>query len=61
MLANMVLVRKSMNKCCMCVSLTDLNICYPKDMYPLSDIDPLIDRSLGYQTLSLMDAYSRYN
>lgn len=45
----------------MCVYFTDLNVVYPKDLYPLSDIDRLIDGSSGYHTLSFMDFYSRYN
>lgn len=45
----------------MCVNFMDLNIGCLKDPYPLSDIDRLIDVSLGYCTLSFMDAYSEYN
>lgn len=39
----------------------DLSVSFPKDPHPLPDIDRLIDDSLGYCTLSFIDAYSRYN
>lgn len=43
------------------MDFTDLNAACPNDPYPLQDIDRDIDESLGYQTLSFMDAYSEYN
>ncbi|GAU32075.1 hypothetical protein TSUD_53430 [Trifolium subterraneum] len=60
-LANVVLVKKSNGKWRMCVNFTDLNKACPKDPYPLPSIDRLIDGTLGYKTLSFMDAYSGYN
>lgn len=45
----------------MCMDFTNLNITCSKDPYPLPDIDCLIDVSLGYKTLSFMDAYPGYN
>ena len=56
----MVLVRKVNNRWSMFVDFIDMNIVYPKDLFPLSDIDHLIDGSSGYETLSFMDAYSGY-
>ena len=38
-LANVVLVKKSNGKWCMCVDFTDLNKACPKDSYPLPSID----------------------
>lgn len=45
----------------MCVDLTGMNDVCPKDMYPLSNINRLIDGYSGYLTLNFMDAYSGYN
>ncbi|XP_072071786.1 uncharacterized protein [Arachis hypogaea] len=60
-LANVVMVKKSNGKWCMCVDFTDLNKACPKDAYPLPCIDNLVDNSCGYGLLSFMDAYSGYN
>nr|KYP33936.1 Transposon Ty3-I Gag-Pol polyprotein [Cajanus cajan] len=60
-LANVVMVRKSSGKWRMCTDFTDLNKACPKDLYPLPNIDCLIDGALGYELLSFMDAYSGYN
>nr|KYP43886.1 Transposon Ty3-I Gag-Pol polyprotein [Cajanus cajan] len=45
----------------MCTDYTDLNKAYPKGAYPLTHIDTLVDGVAGYQILSFLDAYSRYN
>lgn len=45
----------------MCVDYKDLNKFCPKDSYPLPNIETLVDNSVGYQLLSFLDAYSRYN
>lgn len=45
----------------MCIDFTNLNVACAKDPYPLPNIDHLIDGSLSYKTLSVMDAHSRYN
>ncbi|GAU30655.1 hypothetical protein TSUD_31270 [Trifolium subterraneum] len=60
-LANVVMVKKANGKWRMCVDFTDLNKACPKDLYPLPNIDRLIDGESGYKTLSFMDAYSGYN
>ncbi|GAU27977.1 hypothetical protein TSUD_373720 [Trifolium subterraneum] len=60
-LSNVVLVKKSNGKWRMCVDYTDLNRACPKDVYPLSNIDKLVDNSSGFKLLSFMDAYSGYN
>ncbi|PKA57782.1 hypothetical protein AXF42_Ash015159 [Apostasia shenzhenica] len=36
----------------MCVDFTDLNKACPKDFYPLSKIDRLVDCSAGYSVLN---------
>ncbi|XP_030941553.1 uncharacterized protein LOC115966460 [Quercus lobata] len=42
-LANVVMVKKANGKWRMCINFTDLNKAYPKDSYPLSWIDILVD------------------
>jgi len=60
-LSNVVLVKKSIGKWCMCVDYTDVNRGCPKDAYPLPNINKLVDNSSGYKLLSIMDTYSGYN
>ncbi|XP_016165024.1 uncharacterized protein LOC107607607 [Arachis ipaensis] len=60
-LSNMVMVRKASGKWRMCVDFTNLNKSCPKDAYPLSCIDKLVDNASGYNVLSFLDAYSGYN
>ena len=60
-LANVVLVKKANDKWRMCVEFTDLNKACPKDSYPLSRIDQLVDSTAGHKLLSFMDAFSGYN
>lgn len=40
-LANIVFIRNASNKWCMGISFTDFNVAYPKDPYPLTNINPL--------------------
>ncbi|XP_068504429.1 uncharacterized protein [Phaseolus vulgaris] len=60
-LANVVLVQKPNGKWRMCVDFTDLNKACPKDSYPLSSIDALVDCASGGKLLSFLDAFSGYN
>ena len=60
-LANRVMVKKENGKWRMCVDYTDLNKAYPKDSYPLPQIDLLVDSMALHQLLSFMDAFSDYN
>ena len=60
-LSNIVIVKKSNGKLRMCADYTNLNKVCPKDSYPLSSIDGIIDIALGFQFLSFRDAYSGYN
>jgi len=55
------MVKKSNGKWRMCVDYTNINKSCPKDSYPLSIIDRLIDRATGHTILSFLDAYSGYN
>ena len=45
----------------MCVDFTDLNKACPKDSYPLSRIEILVDSTARHQLLSFMDTFFGYN
>ena len=45
----------------MCVDFIDVNKAYPKDNFPLSRIDQLVDSIAGHKLLTFMDAFSKYN
>jgi len=55
------MVKKTNGKWRICVHFTDLNKACPKDSYPLSCIDLLVDSTAGHQLLSFMDTFSGYN
>ena len=56
-----MMVKKANGKWRMCVDFTDLNKACPKDSYPLSRINLLIDSTARHQLLSFMDAFSEFN
>jgi len=60
-IANVVLVPKKDGKERMCVDFRDLNKACPKDDFPLSHIDVLMDNTAGSALMSFMDGFSRYN
>ena len=60
-LANVVLVRKENGKWRLCIDFTDVNRACPKDSFPLSRIDLIVDATAGHELLSFMDAFSGYN
>jgi hypothetical protein len=45
----------------MCVDYTNLNKACPKDPFPLSRIDQVIDSTAGCELLSFIDAYSGFH
>jgi hypothetical protein len=45
----------------MCVDYTNLNKACPKDPFPLSRIDQVIDSTAGCELLSFVDAYSGFH
>ena len=61
LLANLVLVLKPNGKWRNCIDFMNLNKACPKDSFPLSQIDHLVDAMAGHKLLSFMDAYSIYN
>ena len=60
-LANVVMVKKSNSKWRMCIDFTDLNKACPKDNFPLSRIEQLVNSTAGHKLLSFMDAFFGYN
>jgi hypothetical protein len=60
-LANIMMVRKKNRKWKMCRDFTDLNKCYPKDDFPLTRIDQIIDSASGYDMMALLDYFSGYH
>ena len=60
-LANPVLVRKKSEKWRMCVDYMGLNKACPKDPFPLSCIDQVVDSTSGCETLCFLDVYSGYH
>ena len=55
------MVKKSNGKWRMCVDFTDLNKACPKDSFPLTRIDKLVDLIARHKLLSFMDAFFGYN
>jgi len=60
-LSNPVLVKKKNGKRRVCIDFINLNEAYPKDSYPLSRIDQLVEATAGHELLNFIDAYSGYN
>ena len=45
----------------MCVDFTDLNKACPKDPFPMSKIDQLIDATVGHPRMSFLDTFQGYH
>ena len=60
-LANMVVVPKKGDKWRVCVDYTDLNEACPKDSFPLSHIDQIVDVVAWHGILSFLDAFFGYH
>jgi hypothetical protein len=45
----------------MCTDFTDLNKCCPKDDFPLTRIDQIVDSAASYDIMVLLDYFSRYH
>ena len=58
---NPVVVPKKNDKMRICMDFTHLNKVYPKDSYPLPQIDQMVEATTGYNQMSFLDAYSGYN
>ena len=60
-IVNIVPVMKKDGKVRVCIDYKNLNEACPKDDFPLSHIDILIDNTAGHEMLSFMDGFSGYN
>ena len=60
-LANTVVVKKKSEKWRVCVDFTDLNKACLKDLFPMPQIDQLVDATAGYPRMSFLDAFQGYH
>jgi hypothetical protein len=60
-LANVVMVRKRNGKWQMCTDFTNLNKCFPKDNFPLTRINKMVNFIAGCDMMVLLDYFSRYH
>ncbi|GJS29039.1 reverse transcriptase domain-containing protein [Tanacetum coccineum] len=60
-LSNPVMVKKSDNSWRMCADFKDLNKAYPKDGYPLLEIDWKVESLCGFPFKCFLDAYKGYH
>nr|KYP55858.1 Transposon Ty3-I Gag-Pol polyprotein [Cajanus cajan] len=60
-MANVVMVKKPNGKWRMCTNYTNLNKACPKDVFPLPNIDRLVDSASEHKILTFLHAYSGYN
>lgn len=61
LLFNVILLKKSNNKWCMCVNYSYLNRVCPKGAHSLPNIDNIVDNSSRFKLWLFMDAYLSYN
>ena len=60
-LGNTVVVKKKTGKWRACVDFTDLNKAYPKDPFPMPQIDQLVEVTVGHPRMSFLDAFQEYH
>jgi hypothetical protein len=60
-LANKVMVKNSNGKWRMCNDFIDLNKACPKEAFPLTRINSLIDATTNLKLMRLLDCYSGYH
>jgi hypothetical protein len=60
-IANPVLMPKKSGKWWMCVDYTSLNKACPKDLFPVPQINKVIDLTTVCELMSFLDAYLGYN
>jgi len=60
-MANIVLVTKPIGEIRICIDFRDINNAYPKDDFPLPNIDMIMDSIVGHDKLSVMYGFLGYN
>ena len=60
-LANMVVMKKKTRKWRVCVDFTDLNKACLKDLFPMSQIDQLVNATISHPRMSFLDAFQGYH
>ena len=60
-LTNAVMVKKASGKWQICIDYTDLSKAYPKDSFPLSLIEQLVDATSNHELFSFIDIFFDYN
>src|SRR4051812_12497522 len=59
--SNIVHVTKKNGSIRICIDFRNLNDACPKDEFPLPVTDIMVDKTAGYERMSFMDGFSRYN
>ncbi|GKV11870.1 hypothetical protein SLEP1_g23088 [Rubroshorea leprosula] len=59
--SNPVLVKKPNGKWKMCIDFTNLNEACPKEPHPLPNVEKLVERAVGHEWMSFLDASSGYH
>jgi hypothetical protein len=60
-LVNVVMVKKKNGKWRMCTDFTDMNKCCPKNDFPLTKTDKIVDSAAGSEMMDLLDYFSGYH
>jgi hypothetical protein len=60
-LANVVMVKKKNGKWRMCTDFTNINKCCPKNDFPFTKIDKIVDSAAGCEMMALLDCFSGYH
>jgi hypothetical protein len=60
-LSNIVMVKKKNGKWQMCTDFTDHNKCFPKDYFPLTRIDKIVDFAAASKMMALLDCFFGYH
>ena len=56
-----MVVKKKSEKWRVCVDFTDLNKACPKELFPMSRIDKLVDAIAGHPRMSFLDTFQGYH